>query len=190
LVDTLRALVEPMRKDDPGDMRDRALLCLGFASGCRRSELVALDIGDLSFGDDGLKITIRARLKRSPGGREMRTSREEWRSARRNFSHARALSSCGPGPLVPGPDLDDWRCRFAFGTVRHTIPSSASKRHAHRKTDLWLIELVTEFRVGDRLIPRHVGEERQMDPGPLPFAGEVLGRRHFGAPNPNLPNRG
>jgi integrase len=59
LVDTLRALVEPMRKDDPGDARDRALLCLGIASGCRRSELVALDVADLSFGDDGFEITIR-----------------------------------------------------------------------------------------------------------------------------------
>ena len=59
LVDTLRALVEPMRRDDPGDVRDRALLCLGFASGCRRSELVGLDVGDLSFGDDGLEVTIR-----------------------------------------------------------------------------------------------------------------------------------
>jgi integrase len=59
LVATLRALVEPMRKDDPGDARDRALLCLGFASGCRRSELVALDLADLSFGDDGLEIVIR-----------------------------------------------------------------------------------------------------------------------------------
>jgi site-specific recombinase XerC len=57
LVDTLRALVEPMRRDDPGDVRDRALLCLGFASGCRRSELVALDVEDLSFGDDGLEVT-------------------------------------------------------------------------------------------------------------------------------------
>src|SRR5690606_33256473 len=59
LVDTLRALIEPMRREDPGDARDRALLCLGFASGCRRSELVALDVGDISFGDDGLEITIR-----------------------------------------------------------------------------------------------------------------------------------
>lgn len=59
LVDTLRALVEPMRRDDPGDVRDRALICLGFASGCRRSELVALDVEDLSFGDDGLEIVIR-----------------------------------------------------------------------------------------------------------------------------------
>jgi integrase len=59
LVDTLRAVVEPMRRDDPGDVRDRALLCLGFASGCRRSELVGLDVEDLSFGDDGLELTIR-----------------------------------------------------------------------------------------------------------------------------------
>jgi len=59
LIYTLRALVEPMRKDDPGDVRDRALLCLGLASGCRRSELVELDVGDLSFGDDGLEIVIR-----------------------------------------------------------------------------------------------------------------------------------
>jgi hypothetical protein len=36
LVDSLRALVEPMRRDDPGDVRDRAPLCLGFASGCPR----------------------------------------------------------------------------------------------------------------------------------------------------------
>jgi integrase len=35
------------------------LLCLGFASGCRRSELVALDVEDLHSGDDGLEITIR-----------------------------------------------------------------------------------------------------------------------------------
>jgi integrase len=36
-----------------------ALLWLGFASGYRRSELVALDIEDLSAGDDGLAIVIR-----------------------------------------------------------------------------------------------------------------------------------
>jgi integrase len=71
LVDTLRALVEPMRKGDPGDMRDRALPCLGFASGCRRSELVALDVADRSFGDDGLQITIRRseRTRRASGAR-------------------------------------------------------------------------------------------------------------------------
>jgi integrase len=59
LVDTLRTLVESIRRDDPGGVRHRAPLCLGFASECRRSELVRLDIEDLNFTDDGLGATIR-----------------------------------------------------------------------------------------------------------------------------------
>lgn len=39
--------------------RDRALLLLGFAGALRRSELVALDIADLHFDDDGLTVKIR-----------------------------------------------------------------------------------------------------------------------------------
>jgi len=38
--------------------RDRALLLLGFAAALRRSELVALDIADLEFVDQGLLVTI------------------------------------------------------------------------------------------------------------------------------------
>jgi site-specific recombinase XerD len=40
--------------------RDRALLLLGFASACRRSELAGLNVEDLEFcGDLGVKLTIR-----------------------------------------------------------------------------------------------------------------------------------
>lgn len=39
--------------------RDRALLLVGFASALRRSELVALNVDDLSFTKEGLIITIR-----------------------------------------------------------------------------------------------------------------------------------
>lgn len=39
--------------------RDRAILLLGFAGAFRRSELVALDVGDLAFGERGLTITLR-----------------------------------------------------------------------------------------------------------------------------------
>jgi integrase len=40
-------------------VRDRALLLIGFAGAFRRSELVALDTGDIEFREDGVKVTIR-----------------------------------------------------------------------------------------------------------------------------------
>lgn len=40
-------------------VRDRALIGLGFAGGFRRSELVALDVADLSFVARGLEATVR-----------------------------------------------------------------------------------------------------------------------------------
>jgi integrase len=41
------------------DLRDKALLLLGFCSGCRRSELVGLDVEDVSFRDDGVLVSLR-----------------------------------------------------------------------------------------------------------------------------------
>jgi integrase len=40
-------------------VRDRALLLIGFAGAFRRSELVALDVDDIEFREDGLKVCIR-----------------------------------------------------------------------------------------------------------------------------------
>jgi site-specific recombinase XerD len=40
-------------------VRDRALLLVGFAGAFRRSELVALNVEDVTFTEDGLKIHIR-----------------------------------------------------------------------------------------------------------------------------------
>jgi integrase len=40
-------------------LQDRALLLLGFGGAFRRSELVALDVSDVTFEDDGLRVTIR-----------------------------------------------------------------------------------------------------------------------------------
>jgi integrase len=42
-----------------GQLRDRALLLLGFAGAVRRSELVALDVADLKETADGLHVVIR-----------------------------------------------------------------------------------------------------------------------------------
>jgi integrase len=48
-------------------LRDCALLLIGFAGAFRRSELVALDVGDLQFCDGGLRVTVR-RSKTDPEG--------------------------------------------------------------------------------------------------------------------------
>jgi site-specific recombinase XerD len=58
LTDDIRAMVDAA---DPGliGARDRALILLGFAGAFRRSELVALDIEDCTFGKDGLTVTLR-----------------------------------------------------------------------------------------------------------------------------------
>jgi len=59
-IDTLRTMIEQC---DPGTvrgLRDRVVLVLGLAMMGRRSELVALDLADLTETPDGLEILIRA----------------------------------------------------------------------------------------------------------------------------------
>jgi site-specific recombinase XerD len=50
------------------DVRDRALILIGFAGAMRRSELVALDVGDISEVAEGLRIQVR-RSKTDQQGR-------------------------------------------------------------------------------------------------------------------------
>jgi site-specific recombinase XerD len=49
-------------------LRDRALLLVGFAGAFRRSELAALNVEDLTFGDDGVKVLIRRSKTDQEGG--------------------------------------------------------------------------------------------------------------------------
>jgi site-specific recombinase XerD len=56
--DKILAMVAKAGTDLKG-LRDRAILLLGFAGAFRRSELVALNIADLEFCDDGLRVSIR-----------------------------------------------------------------------------------------------------------------------------------
>jgi integrase len=58
LPDDLRAMVV-LLDTSLGDVRDRALLLLGFAGAFRRSELVSLDVGDLVVRPGGLVVTLR-----------------------------------------------------------------------------------------------------------------------------------
>ena len=52
----------------PSGLRDRAILTLGFGSGCRRSELARLDVGDVTFRPEGLVVRV-LRSKRDQEGR-------------------------------------------------------------------------------------------------------------------------
>lgn len=54
----LRALLTTLPASLAGQ-RDRALLLVGFAGAFRRSELVALNLGDLAFSGEGVVLTIR-----------------------------------------------------------------------------------------------------------------------------------
>lgn len=53
--------------DSLGDQRDRALLLVGTAAALRRSELVALDVADITVQPEGLRLVIR-RSKTDQGG--------------------------------------------------------------------------------------------------------------------------
>lgn len=65
--DDLRAAVGAMG-DRLIDVRDRALLLVGFASGFRRGELVALDVDDVMRRPEGVVLTLR-RSKRDQQGK-------------------------------------------------------------------------------------------------------------------------
>ena len=58
LIADVRKMVETLG-EGPKAVRDRAMLLVGFAGAFRRSELVGLDLADLDFARDGLKITLR-----------------------------------------------------------------------------------------------------------------------------------
>jgi site-specific recombinase XerD len=58
LTTDIRAMLDT-RGDDLLGVRDRALLLVGFAGAFRRSELVGLDVEDLSFTPAGVVVTLR-----------------------------------------------------------------------------------------------------------------------------------
>jgi integrase len=58
LLDALRTMVDTCSPDTPRGQRDRLILVLGWSAMLRRSELAALQIGDITKTSDGLTIYI------------------------------------------------------------------------------------------------------------------------------------
>jgi integrase len=56
----LARVLAPLGYDGLADVRDRALLLVGFAGCLRRAELVRLDVGDVDDTPDGLVLSIRS----------------------------------------------------------------------------------------------------------------------------------
>lgn len=59
LFESLKTVVATMQNNQLRDIRDIAILCLGFMTGLRRSELVALDAEDLKFENRGMTVHAR-----------------------------------------------------------------------------------------------------------------------------------
>jgi site-specific recombinase XerD len=57
--DRLTAMLGCIPADTLAGKRDRALLAIGFAAALRRSELVALAVGDLEEVPEGIRLTVR-----------------------------------------------------------------------------------------------------------------------------------
>ena len=67
LIKHIQLMMENLPDTNKG-IRDRALLLLGFAGGFRRSEIVGIDIEDLTLSDEGIVVRIR-RSKTDQTGR-------------------------------------------------------------------------------------------------------------------------
>jgi site-specific recombinase XerD len=68
----------PIAPSSIGELRNRAIILVGFAGAFRRSELVALDLADLEFTAEGALITIRrSKTDREGLGRKVAIPRGE-----------------------------------------------------------------------------------------------------------------
>lgn len=77
--------------------RDRAIMCLGFVTALRRSEIGALDLEDLDFHEQGCTVTI----QRSKTSDVAQLVRFELGEAARVLGEWIEERGCKPGPLFP-----------------------------------------------------------------------------------------
>jgi site-specific recombinase XerD len=62
LINDLKRLIDVINKDNASDLkklRNKVLLLIGFSGGFRRREIVSLDLEDIEFVFEGIKITLK-----------------------------------------------------------------------------------------------------------------------------------
>lgn len=129
LFESLKTVVATMQHERLREKRDITILCLGFMTGLRRSELVALDVEDLRF--DGRGLTVR--VKKSKGdqvgeGRDVVVFR-------------------GSGKTCPVAAVENWlvAAGIATGPVFVGVDRLGRARHGKRLTDQ-VVRLVVKDR--------------------------------------------
>ena len=128
-IEMLRLLAKPQRHLDPvRDLRDRALLVVGFAGGFRRSELARLKLENLAFDAQGVTVTlVRSKTDQQGKGRVV------------------ALPH-GPGRMCPAKLLKSW-----IQLVRGMDPDDIEAKPLFRRVDRY-------GKIGDRLSGAAVGD--------------------------------
>jgi integrase/recombinase XerC len=89
----VRALLDQAFGGEPGDRRDRAILEMLYATGCRVGEMVGADLGDLEVdagGEGMLRVFGKGRKERLvPIGRAAVAALGRWMEARGGFAEGR-----------------------------------------------------------------------------------------------------
>jgi site-specific recombinase XerD len=112
-LEVLKTMLDQL-DDDVRGLRDQAILVVGFASSCRRSELAALDLADVSIVPEGLVIHLaRSKVDQQSKGRDFGVQRGEHPETCPVRALEKWLVERGtwPGPLF---------CRVALHTNRVT----------------------------------------------------------------------
>lgn len=128
-VEHVRKMVETM-PDDLVGVRDRAIILVGIVTGMRRSEIVSLDVSDLTFEPEGVVLTIR-KSKRDQEGRGRQVAvllgRHEATCPVRAVRRWLSESELKVGPLFVRLDPAGARQRLAGKAVARIVKRAAAR---------------------------------------------------------------
>ena len=162
--DQVLALLASPATEEPPDVRDRAILELLYGTGVRVSELVGLDVGDVDFDEELVRVTGKGSKQRLvPLGRGAAAALRAWLGGPRGALLARGGASAERGAVFcnlrgrritrQGVDLvvrrHARRAGLPAATSSHTLRHSCATHMLARGADVRVIqELLGHASVG------------------------------------------